>query len=150
MTRMGDTTEIMGRILHNGEVESRAREAEAARSRAASERSAATMKSINATRQARDLQDDLDAANATVEKQKAALAERDALIREWMHSNEAFKRLARQYGKSLNITDEKRTSDFHNHVANVSEEDPKFANTALGADIRAKLKIRANVVPNCP
>jgi len=62
---------------------------------------------------------------------QAAITEKDALILEWMHSNEAFKRLARQYGKKLGVTDEQRQNDFDNQVLDVAEEDPKFQKTEL-------------------
>lgn len=58
-----------------------------------------------------------------------AIAERDAIILEWMQSNEAFKRLARQYGKQVGATDEQRQIDLDNHLLDVAEEDPDFANT---------------------
>ena len=67
-----------------------------------------------------------------------ALAEKDALVLEWMHSNEAFKRLARQYGKKLGVTDEKRTEDYREEVLNVAEENPKFENTELNAELKRK------------
>lgn len=60
---------------------------------------------------------------------KEAIAERDAIILEWMQSNEAFKRLARQYGKQVGATDEQRQIDLDNHLLDVAEEDPDFANT---------------------
>ncbi len=60
---------------------------------------------------------------------EAALAQQEALILEWMHSNEAFKRLARQYGKKIGVTDEQRQRDFDQNVLDIAEEDPKFADT---------------------
>jgi hypothetical protein len=39
------------------------------------------------------------------------LAQKDDLLKEWMHSNEAFKRLARKYGKKLGVSDEQRQMD---------------------------------------
>lgn len=67
----------------------------------------------------------------------AALREKDVLIVEWMHSNEAFKQLARQYGKKLGVTDEQRQNDLDEKVIDVAEEDAKFANTKL---VQAKRK----------
>jgi hypothetical protein len=60
-----------------------------------------------------------------------AIKEKDALILEWMHSNEAFKKLARQYGKKLGVTDEQRQQDFDQAVVDVSVENPKYAKTEI-------------------
>jgi len=68
------------------------------------------------------------------------IKEKDALILEWMHSNEAFKQLARQYGKKLDITDEQQTDDYRNIVVDVSEENPKFAATELVDRVKKNLK----------
>jgi hypothetical protein len=65
------------------------------------------------------------------EKCLSALKEKDALILEWMHSNEAFKKLARQYGKRLEISDEQRQQDFDQAVVDVSVENPKYAKTEI-------------------
>jgi len=68
------------------------------------------------------------------------IKEKDALILEWMHSNEAFKQLARQYGKKLGMTDDQRQTDFNEKIIDVSEEDPKFANTRIVEKTKANLK----------
>lgn len=73
---------------------------------------------------------------------QAQLAERDAMLAEWMHSTEAFRRLARQYGKKLGVTDEQRAEDYANHVADLAEEDPKFANTKLAKEAKPKKTVR--------
>ena len=70
-----------------------------------------------------------DAEAKRADELALALAERDAIILEWMQSNEAFKRLARQYGKELGVTDEQRQKDWDEHLLDVAEEDPDFANT---------------------
>ena len=67
------------------------------------------------------------------------LKERDEALIDWMHSNEAFLRLARQYGKKAGVSDAKRQADYDEHVINISEEDPKFANTQLAQDKKLKL-----------
>ena len=66
-----------------------------------------------------------------VDRLEKALAEKESLLTEWMHSNEAFKRLARRYGKKLGVTDEQRVADFTEEILDSSEENPKFANTRL-------------------
>ena len=62
---------------------------------------------------------------------KKQIEEKDAMILEWMHSNEAFKRLAKQYGKKLGVNDEQRVDDVFAEVEDVAEEDPKFSSTRL-------------------
>lgn len=62
-------------------------------------------------------------------KVRAALQEKEALLKEWMHSNEAFKRLARKYGKKLGLSDEQRVNDYDDVVLEVAEEKPEFADT---------------------
>ena len=68
----------------------------------------------------------LEGSNDYLNKQ---IEEKDALILEWMHSNEAFKRLAKQYGKKLGVSEEQRVSDVFAEVESIAEEDPKFAAT---------------------
>lgn len=68
-----------------------------------------------------------------------ALAEKDSLILEWMHSNEAFKRLARQYGKKIGVTDEQRQNDFDQNVLEIAEESPQFSNTKKAAGAKTRL-----------
>ena len=71
-----------------------------------------------------------DAEAKRADELALALAERDAIILEWMQSNEAFKRLARQYGKELGVTDEQQKNDVFEHVLDIAEEDPeKFEKT---------------------
>lgn len=70
-----------------------------------------------------------------------ALVEKERLIIEWMHSNEAFKRLATKYGRRLDIGEEQQASDRADAVLDVAEEDPKFAHTKLAAKAKAKLGV---------
>lgn len=76
----------------------------------------------------------LEGANAYLKQQ---LEERDAILAEWMHSTEAFRRLARQYGKKIGIADEQRAKDYNAHALDIAEEDPKFANTNLAKKANA-------------
>ena len=48
---------------------------------------------------------------------------------EVQHSNEAFKKLARKYGKQAGLSDEQRVNDYDDVVLEVAEEKPEFANT---------------------
>ena len=66
-----------------------------------------------------------------------ALREKDALILEWMHSNEAFRQLARKYGNELGITDDQRTFDLNQKIIEVAESDAKFAITRIGERAKA-------------
>lgn len=61
----------------------------------------------------------------------AALAMKEELLKEWMHSNEAFKRLARKYGKKLGLSDEQRQVDYDDQILEIAEEKPELANTDL-------------------
>jgi hypothetical protein len=81
----------------------------------------------------------LNAANDLDNVRRAALTEKDTIILEWMHSNEAFKKLARQYSTKLGIPNEKRTVDFNQALVDVAEENPKFVNTEIGTRARAIL-----------
>jgi hypothetical protein len=87
----------------------------------------------------RDLERRLNAANDLDNVRRAALTEKDAIILEWMHSNEAFKKLARQYGSKLGVSDDQRTADFRQNLVDVAEENPKFVNTEIGTKARASL-----------
>lgn len=60
---------------------------------------------------------------------REAIAERDAIILDWIQLNEGYKRLAREYGKKLGVTDEQRQNDFDNHLLDIAEEDKNYENT---------------------
>lgn len=73
---------------------------------------------------------------ASNEYAKQQLAASEATLMEWMHSTEAFRRLARQYGKKLGVTDGERAADYASQVVTVAEEDPKFAATNVANEAR--------------
>ncbi len=143
MTRMGDTVEIIGKTRMLGDAQSRALEAESQRHSAVSAKHASDMAKQRAEREAREAKaKNVELANELqqVKQQMAqSLSEKDALILEWMHSNEAFKRLAQQYGKKLDVTDEQQTDDYRHTVVDVSEENPKFAKTELVDRVKRNL-----------
>lgn len=143
MTRMGDTVEIIGKTRMLGDAQSRALEAESQRHSAVSAKHASDMAKQRAEREAREAKaKNVDLANEIqqVKQQMAqSLSEKDALILEWMHSNEAFKRLARQYGKKLDVSDEQRQIDFDNNILDIAEEDPSLAHTKKVAGARTRL-----------
>lgn len=65
-------------------------------------------------------------------------AEKDALIFEWMQTNEAFKLLARKYGKQLGMTDEQRQADFDKQILDMAAENPDYEKTRVTERVRAK------------
>jgi hypothetical protein len=143
---MGDTVEIIGKTRMLGDAQSRALEAESQRHSAVSAKHASDMAKQRAEREAREAKaKNVELANELqqVKQQMAqSLSEKDALILEWMHSNEAFKRLAKQYGKKLGVTDDERKEDFANAVVDLAEEDTKFANTKMAESKRAQLGVK--------
>ena len=78
-------------------------------------------------------------AESVVESQRREIEAMDALILEWMHSNEAFKRLALKYGKQVGRSEEEQAAERVELIIDISEEDPKFSNTKLTAKARAKM-----------
>lgn len=76
-----------------------------------------------------------EAARATAHNEVLldAIAKRDEVMTSWMHSNDTFKRLAREYGKKLGLTDEQRSADYNQMILDVAEEEPKYKNTSLMA-----------------
>ena len=81
----------------------------------------------------------LSVANEELRQQ---LAERDVGLKEWMHSHEAFKRLAKKYGKKLGVSDEQRKTDFANEVVNEANEHSEYSNTKLAEAKRTQLGIK--------
>ena len=71
-----------------------------------------------------------------------ACANRDALLLEWMHSQYAFKLLARKFGSKLGISVQEQFDLIDNEVINVSAENPRFLNTKLNDKAIASLKAR--------
>lgn len=67
-----------------------------------------------------------------------AIQEKDALILEWVHSNDAFKKLVRHYGHKLGVSDAERQRDYDDNIIRLAEEDPKFTATELLAKAKAR------------
>lgn len=84
----------------------------------------------------RSLQIDFVEEKQAKEAALAALAMKEALLKEWMHSNEAFKRLARKYGKKLGVSDEQRVNDYDDVVLEIAEEKPEFADTKTLKEVK--------------
>ena len=71
-----------------------------------------------------------------LEATQKALQEKNDLLLEWMHSNDAFKKLVGQYGKKLGLTDEQIKSDRKEAVLDLAEEDPRYQATKLSQKAR--------------
>ena len=74
---------------------------------------------------------------------KEAVAERDVLILDWMHSNQAFKSLAIKFGRKAGLSDAEIVEEYNNAVLDVAEEDPKFEGTNLVKKVVEKKKFSA-------
>jgi hypothetical protein len=60
-----------------------------------------------------------------------AIREKNALILDWMHSNEAFKMLAKIFGKKLGESDESIWNEFDQCILNIAEKYPIFQKSRL-------------------
>lgn len=58
-----------------------------------------------------------------------ALAQKEALLKEWMHSHFSFRLLSRKYGARLGISDEQRQKDLDDCVLEIAGDKPEFADT---------------------
>ena len=65
------------------------------------------------------------------QKLHTRLAERDALILEWINSNEIFERLTLRFGKKLNVTKDEICELILETTLDIAEEDPKFKDTKI-------------------
>ena len=65
------------------------------------------------------------------QKLHTRLAERNALILEWMNSNEIFERLTVKFGRRLNVTKDEFSEQFRETTLDIAEEDPKFKDTKI-------------------
>lgn len=104
--------------------------------RARSAEAIAVMQGSSAQRKAREMEKEL-------EDTKKQLEETQLMILDWMHTNEAFKRLARNYGKKLKLSDEERQLDMDEQLLDLAEEDPKF----IGTDPHNKALERRGFAP---
>lgn len=111
--------------------------AKAAKAKQDAER-AKTASGLNANARANDartievLKKEAAEKDQKMEAIATALKSQQELVLEWMHNSEAFKKLARDMGKKLGMTDEERQAALMEAVVDVAEEDPLFQNTELG------------------
>lgn len=75
-----------------------------------------------------------------VHQMELELQEKSKLLVEWMHSNDVFKRLARDYGKKLEMSLEQRQEDFDRTILVIAAEESAFADTKLTKSALASLK----------
>lgn len=73
---------------------------------------------------------------------KEELAKKDALILEWMHSNAAFKKLAKDYGTRLGMSQEERVRNVDQARVDVAERTPEFQHTEIYKDAVACIEKR--------
>ena len=94
----------------------------------------------------RDLERRLDEANMaerlarhSYEVIKTQLAEKEALLTEWMHGFEAYKRVVTKYSKLNGLDKEQMIKDINREIVDLAEEDPRFKDTNLGSDAKKEL-----------
>ena len=66
--------------------------------------------------------------------QKEELAKKDKLILEWMHTNAAFKKLAKDFADQLGIPKEERPQLVDQARVDVAEQSPAFKETDIYKD----------------
>ena len=86
----------------------------------------AHMQTSSANRRAKTAEKLLAKEETAHEQTKRELANAQAMIIDWMHTNEGFKRLARAYGKKLALTDAQRQNDMDDLLLDLVEENHKF------------------------
>ena len=86
------------------------------------------------------LRDEVDLLAQKVWTLEAEIVSRDLMIRDWMNSNEAFRRLQKTYGNKLGLSDEQRQDNFDQVVFSIAKEDQKFANTNLLRTANVRIK----------
>lgn len=77
------------------------------------------------------LQKERDEAVSLSNNLLKSLGEKDALILEWMHTNEAFKQLAKKYRAELGIGAEAHQLEFDDQILKTAEANPKFQQTTV-------------------
>jgi hypothetical protein len=60
-----------------------------------------------------------------------ALREKNALLLEWMHSNETFKQLAIKFGKKQGLNKESFDDEVAEQAIDVAEETPRFKDSVV-------------------
>ena len=85
--------------------------------------------SADADSRVRLAQEDARLSNLEARKAQEALAQKEALLKEWMHSHFSFRLLSRKYGARLGISDEQRQKDLDDCVLEIAGDKPEFADT---------------------
>ena len=77
-------------------------------------------------------------AESRVKVLEAELKEIKESLISWKHSNEAFKRLAKSYGKKLDVTDEEIRTGLDSFLLDVAKEDPSKASPKILGEVNAR------------
>ncbi|MCE3608049.1 hypothetical protein LXA47_31255 [Massilia sp. P8910] len=85
------------------------------------------------------MQYELMHAQGALDDKKMELAKSQALIYEWMHSNDGYQKIAKEYAERLGISNEEFQTDLAQAIVDLSETDPDYVHTRLGAAKRAQL-----------
>lgn len=72
---------------------------------------------------------ELTAQKQKIEQLVEDLARKEKALLEWMHSHEAFRRLAKNYAKYLNRSQEDYENELDQYRIDVAEEDQKYKST---------------------
>ena len=77
------------------------------------------------------MMDHIDELNHIINNKNKIIAEKDAEILEWMHTNAAFRKLTKDYAARLGISEEERVADVDQARVDVALDDPAFQHTQL-------------------
>jgi uncharacterized protein YeaO (DUF488 family) len=91
----------------------------------------AGIRAVDNEMKARAAKKALEKEQEVIKMLKQELAEQKALVAEFTLSTDAFKKIARNYGKKLNLSDEQRLATLDDTVIEIAEEKPEFKNTKL-------------------
>lgn len=100
---------------------------------------AARRQQSSSDREISELQEKIKKMELDALQLKEAIKLKDDLLKEWIHSNEAFKQLAREYAEKLNISPDEQQKNADNKIIDLSEQDPKYQNTKLTDKAKASL-----------
>jgi hypothetical protein len=103
----------------------------------------AGIRAVDNEMKARSAKKALEKEQEVIKKLREELAEKEASILEWMHTNESFKRQAKRYAKDLGIPDEKRIKELQEIIIDLAEEDSSFKSTRVLVKARKYLEEKA-------
>ena len=100
---------------------------------------AARRQQSSSDREISELQEKIKKMELDALQFKEAIKVRDDLLKEWMHANESFRQLAKEYASKLNISPDEHQKNADNKIIDLSEQDPKYQNTKLTDKAKASL-----------